>query len=97
MRSKSATRINLGFSFVREFAPAHLLISVAPGFDILGIRRNFFAAFFAILDIATIDDRLHPGLEFFVFLEPPLNLFLRRLYVASDLENGRSWKSISAT
>src|SRR5229473_2622608 len=78
LRSKSATRINLGLLSVREFAPAHLVISVAPDFDVLGIRRNFFAAFFAIADIATINDRLHPYLALRVFFKPALNLLRRR-------------------
>jgi hypothetical protein len=70
-----------------EFAPTHFVIRVASGFDVLGVLRNFFAAFFAVLDIATVDDRLHPGLELFVFLKPALNLLRRRFHETSYFLN----------
>lgn len=68
-------RISIGLLSVREFAPAHFAIRVASGFDVSGVRRNFHAELFAILDIAAVDERLLPGLALF-FLEPALNLFL---------------------
>lgn len=73
-------RINLGLLPVSDFAPALFVICIASDVDVLSTLRNIIPAFFAMLHIATIFDRLKPGLALFVFFEPALNLLWRRLW-----------------
>src|SRR5260370_11705282 len=85
--SRFVTSLYLYLLPVSEFAPALFVICIASDVDILSTLRNILPAFFAVLDVATISDRLHPGLALFVFLEPALNLLRRRLHEASDFLN----------